>query len=589
MRQQTGRLLWCILSVLMIGATTPNVGHAQTTTRVSVDPQGKDANGPSGESALSADGRYVVFGSNASNLVAGVEKQNGDAFLYDRSTGETTRVSVGQQGGNPDGFSLMPTISADGRFVAFVSQATNLVPEDNNERLDVFVYDRTMGTTKRVSVGPMGEEMEKDSISPTISADGRYVAFEASTDIYSTGWVKSQWDVYVYDRQTETTKRVTIDQQEGDPINEFHPSISGNGRYVAFGSNHSNLVVGDGNGFQDIFVYDQQTETTERVSVNPQGGDPNGGSFWPSLSADGRYIAFVSWASNLVGDDGNDLSDIYVYDRETKSTTRVSVDLQGGDPNNHSNFPDISADGRYVAFTSWASNLVEDDGNGNIIIDGYESSDVFVFDRKRGTTSRVSVDIHGGDPNGSSGGAAINANGRYVSYYSRASNLVEGDGNGDYDVFIRDRGPAVIGLPGVRDLDGSGTADLLWRNSRSGEVAVWLMEGTRMGASSTLGGVSQDWQIAGSGDVDGNGTADVIWRNMTSGVVAIWMMRGSRISSIGFPGSASNDWEIKGVGDVDGDEKVDIFWQNATSGQVSVWRMDGSTIVSTGLVQCPAI
>lgn len=557
----------------------PSIGQAQTTTRVSVAPQGEDSNGPSGESALSANGRYVVFGSNASNLVAGVENQNGDAFLYDQSTGETTRVSVGQQGVIPDGFSGMPTLSADGRFVAFVSQATNLVPEDNNGRLDVFVYDRTIGTTMRVSVGPMGEEMDKDSIFPTISADGRYVAFEASDNIYSTGWVKSQWDVYVYDRQTETAKRVTIDQQEGDPIGEFHPAISGNGRYVAFASSASNLVTGDGNGFQDIFVYDLQTETTERVSVNPQGGDPNGGSFWPSLSADGRYIAFTSGASNLVVGDENEILDVFVYDRQMETTTRVSVDLHGGNSNEFSGFASLSADGRFVAFMSQANNLVEGDGNG--------TSDIFVFDRKRETTTRVNIGTKGEEPNEFSGGAAISDTGRYVSFWSRASNLVKEDGNGDYDVFVRDRGPAVIGPPGIRDLDGSGTADLLWRNSHSGEVAVWLMDGARMGASGTLGGVSQDWQIAGSGDVDGNGTADVIWRNITSGVVAIWMMKGSRISSIGFPGSASNAWVIKGVGDVDGNEKVDIFWQNAASGQVSVWLMDGSTIVSMGLLPAP--
>ncbi|MEO8327465.1 MAG: FG-GAP-like repeat-containing protein, partial [Nitrospirota bacterium] len=358
--------------------------------------------------------------------------------------------------------------------------------------------------------------------------------------------------------ERETTTRVSGDRQGGN-ANEgsYNPVLSADGRYVAFESLAGNLVAGDANGTLDIFVYDRQTGNTSRVSVALQGGDPDGASYQSSLSADGRYVAFNSWASNLVAGDGNETGDIFVYDRQTGTTTRVSVGLEGGDPDSYSFKPALNADGRFVAFVSAATNLVAGDRM-------HYFSDVFVYDQKTQVTSLVSVDLPGRNPNDPSLDPTLSADGRFVAFSSW-----------------------VQGPPGVRDLDGSGTADLLWRNSRSGEVAVWLMEGARMGASSTLGGVSQDWQIAGSGDVDGNGTADVIWRNTTSGVVAIWMMKGSRISSIGFPGSASNDWVIKGVGDVDGNEKVDIFWQNAASGQVSVWLMDGSTIVSTGLFNAP--
>ncbi len=558
----------------------PSIVQAQTTTRVSLNLAGGVPDSASNEPLLSADGRYVAFASSASNLVVGDGNGTTDIFVYDRQAKTTTRVSVDQHGGDPDSYSDSPAISADGRFVAFSSPATDLVPGDSNKKLDIFVYDRQAGTTTRVSVNLQSGDPDGVSSRPALSADGRFVAFESDATNLVNGDGNGTRDIFVYDRERETTTRVSGDRQGGANEGSYNSAITADGRYVAFESVASNLVAGDENETLDIFVYDRQTENTIRVSVDPQGRDPNGASYQPAFSADGRYVAFGSWASNLVAGDGNVTGDIFVYDRQTETTTRVSVGLDGGDPDSYSFNPALNADGRFVAFESAATNLVAK----NRV---HYFSDVFVYDQKTQVTSLASVDLLDRNPSDSSHEAALSADGRFVAFSSWVHDLPVGSGNGHLDVFIRDRGPAVIGPTGVRDLDGSGTADLLWRNSRSGEVAVWLMEGTRMGASSPLGGVSQDWQIAGSGDVDGNGTADVIWRNTTSGVVAIWMMKGSRISSIGFPGSASKAWVIKGVGDVDGNEKVDIFWQNAVSGQVAVWLMDGSTIVSTGLLQAP--
>lgn len=585
MRQQAGRLLWCILVVLMMGATVLSVGQAQTTERVSLDLDGGVPDNASYLPVISADGRYVAFGSWASNLVTGDGNETADIFVYDREAKTSTRVSVDQQGGDPDGYSDFPAISADGRFVAFSSLATDLVPGDSNEKLDIFIYDRQAGTTTRVSVNQQGGDPDGASVRPVLSADGRFVAFESDATNLVAGDGNGTWDIFVYDREMGTTTRVSTGQQGGDSNGgSSNSAITADGRYVAFDSVASNLVAGDANGTLDIFVYDRQTGNTIRVSVAPQGRDPNGASSEPALSADGRYVAFGSVASNLVVGDGNgrEITDIFVYDREAETTTRVNENLQGGDPNGSSSRPALSADGRFVAFSSAATNLVAGDRV-------HHFSDVFVYDQKTHVTSLVSVDLPGRTPNDSSHVSALSADGRFVALSSWVHDPPVGSDtdSGHLDVFIRDRGPAVIGPPGVRDLDGSGTADLLWRNSRRGEVAVWLMEGARMGASSTLGGVPQDWQIAGSGDVDGNGTADVIWRNTKSGVVAIWMMKGSRISSIRFPGSAANTWVIKGVGDFDGNQKVDIFWQNTVSGQVSVWLMDGATIVSTGLLPAP--
>jgi Tol biopolymer transport system component len=581
MKQQAGRLPWCILAVLIIGAMAPRVGMAQTTTRISLDLAGGIPDNASDEPLLSADGRYVAFASSASNLVAGDGNGTTDIFVYDRQAKTTTRVSVDLGGGDPDWHSSSPAISADGRFVAYSSLATDLVPGDSNEKSDIFVYDRQAGITTRVSVNLQGGDPDGASYRPALSADGRFVAFESDATNLVTGDGNGTRDIFVYDRERETTTRVSGDRQGGD-ANEgsYNSVLSADGRYVAFESVASNLVTGDENETLDIFVYDRQAGNTTRVSVAPQGRDPNGASYQPAFSADGRYVAFGSWASNLVAGDGNMTGDIFVYDRQTETTTRVSVGLEGGDPDNSSFNPALNADGRFVTFESGATNLVAGDRV-------HYFSDVFVYDQKTQITSLVSVDLPGRNLNDSSLGSALSADGRFVAFSSWVNDPPGGNVSGHLDVFLRDRGPAVIGPPGLRDLDGTGTADLLWRNSHSGEVAVWLMEGGKMGASSTLGGVPQDWQIAGSGDVDGNGTADIIWRNMTSGVVAIWMMKGSLISSIGFPGSASKDWIIKGVGDFDGNEKIDIFWRNAKSGQVSVWIMDGSTVVSTGLFHAP--
>ena len=519
MRQQAGRLLWCILAVLMIGATIPNVGHAQTTRRVVMDPAGGELNGISRHPSLSADGRYVAFEFWAQDLASQEEVWKSNIFVYDRETETTSRVSVDPPGGDFEVQRYNPALSAGGRFVAFEFWAADPESEEGNGKSGILVFDRKTEATTRVSVDSQGKDLNGNIYHPALSADGRYVAFPFLPDLLSV----------------------------------------------------------DGNRKSDVLVFDRGTGATTKVSVDPQSSDLDGYSYHPALSADGRFVAFESWVLDPKSENGNRVSKIFVVDREIGTTTQVSLDPQGGDLNRYSYNPTLSADGRFVAYESLAQNLDLRELRRKIL----------VFDRKTEATMRVSVDSQGRDLDGFSFHPTLSADGRYVAFDSWTGNPGVGDGNGDYDVFVRDRGPAVIGPPGERDLDGTGTADLLWRNSRSGEVAVWLMEGAKMGASSTLGGVSQDWQIAGSGDVDGNGTADIIWRNMTSGVVAIWMMKGSRISSIGFPGSASKDWVIKGVGDFDGNEKVDIFWRNPKSGQVSVWIMDGSTVVSTGLFNAP--
>jgi Tol biopolymer transport system component len=348
----------------------------EQTARVSVASDGTQGNGPSSWPSISADGRYVAFVSGADNLVSGDTNGRDDIFVYDRQTGQTTRVSVASDGTQGNGFSWQPSISSDGRYVAFLSGANNLVPGDTNWYEDVFVHDRQTGQTTRVSVASNGSQGDEESGAPSISADGRFVAFASAADNLAPGG-RSGMDVFVRDRQTGRTSRVSVrtDGRGGNHLSYF-PSISGDGRCVAFNSLATNLVPNDTNGCDDIFVHDRATGQTTRVSVASDGTQGDAWSYGASVSADGRYVGFRSLASNLVAGDTNACEDTFVHDRQTGHTTRVSVASDGTQGNGWSEFPSLSAEGRYVAFRSGASNLVVGDTN--------RADDVFVRDRGGG-------------------------------------------------------------------------------------------------------------------------------------------------------------------------------------------------------------
>ena len=397
-----------------------------------MDSAGTEGDNESNSPSISADGRYVAFESFATDLVAGDTNGLFDIFVHDRLTDQTTRVSVDSAGNQGNGGSYSPSISGDGRYVAFHSCASNLVSGDTNLWDDIFVHDRQTGVTTRVSVDSAGNQGNRYSNNPCISADGRYVAFYSkATNLVSedtNGWE----DIFVHDRQTGDTTRVSVDSA-GNQANErsYVPWISADGRYVTFQSLATNLVSGDTNGAWDLFVHDRQTGQTTRVSVDSAGNEGNGKSTYSTISADGRYVAFASEASNLVPSDTNGYRDLFVRDRQTGQTSRVSLDSAGNQANGDSNFfspPAISADGRYVAFMSEASNLVTGDTNGK--------RDIFVHDRETHQTIRVSVDSAENEGNGSSYCPAISADGRCVAFWSYASNLVPGDTNGVEDVFV---------------------------------------------------------------------------------------------------------------------------------------------------------
>jgi Tol biopolymer transport system component len=410
---------------------------------------------------ISGNGRFVAFTSAAQNLVPGDTNEKEDVFVYDVSNARTTRASVSssEEEGH-DGIRGMPAISPDGRYVAFSSESSNLVAGDDHECeysitgeryscWDILLRDRVEGTTELVSITSSGEQVDGNSFDPVLSSNADHVVFTAQASNIS-GPPPSSCSaeahcshIYVRDRFAETTRAIstaspkTKTTTDGDG-GSGDPSISGDGGVVAFYSVASNFVRNDNNGHADIIIW-RRGGGYSRASISSSGREANGPSDSPSISSNGRVVAFVSNATNLVPGDTNDHQDIFVRDMAAHRTSRVSIATSGSEANGPSGMPALSADGRYVIFSSEASNLVSDDTNGD--------SDVFVHDRSTGRTTRVSVSTYGAQGNGASQAGTISADGRRIAFNSEASNLVAEDSEdcprrepagSCWDVFIRD-------------------------------------------------------------------------------------------------------------------------------------------------------
>ena len=423
----------CVLLCLVLSGHRALAGAIERVSVSSAEEEGNDTSGYPGGFAISADARFVAFHSEASNLVLGDTNRWEDVFVRDRLTGDTERVSVSSAGEEGEWGSIYPAISADGRFVTFQSDATNLVPGDTNLSDDVFVRDRLAGTTERVSVSGAGYEANGLSRAAAISADGRFIAFWSEATNLVPSDTNGCTDVFVRDRLAGTTERVNVSSAgaQGNGDSFFRLSISADGRFVAFQSDATNLVPGDTNGCTDVFVRDRLAGTTERASVSSAGEEGNSLCYVGGISADGRYVAFTSYADNLVLGDSNRWEDVFVRDRLAGTTERVSVSGAGDEGDGESFLAAISADGRFVAFQSEATNLVPGDTN--------DSRDIMVHDRLTGATERVSVSSAGEEGQGDSYGVAVSADGRCLAFGSGAPNLVPGDTNGYWDVFVRDR------------------------------------------------------------------------------------------------------------------------------------------------------
>jgi Tol biopolymer transport system component len=507
--------------------------------------------------------------------------------------GDTELVSISANApipvGVPRGPSESPTISADGRFVAFASSADNFVEDDTNGDTDVFVYDRVAGITTRVSVSSAGEQSDKFSMTPGVSADGRLVVFSSrATNLFGNDTNRDNMDVFVHDRSTGSTVPASVSRSGGTGDDDsFGGTVSGDGRYVAFASLATDLVAVDTNDVADVFVRDTSTGITTRVSVASSGAQAIAGRFQrgstsPAISADGRYVFFQSDAPNLVDGDTNEVPDVFMHDTTAGTTIRVNVGAGGEQPapgrfGGGSGRPAISADGGVLAFVSAAPNLVVGDTNdvadvfvrerttGTIIrikppageylgsgspalsADGrfvtfVSGTHAYVLDRDNGQITRLSVATAGSPGNGQSANPSISADGRYAVFQSAANNLVPGDTGDASDVFLRDRvARTTIRVEPVPVLIYGGNDDSDTRSGRAlsadGRYAVFSS------LASTL--VSDDT----------NAASDAFVRDLASGET----MRVS-VDSTGVPGNGDS-----GGAAITPDGRYVVFHSDATN------------------------
>jgi Tol biopolymer transport system component len=407
-------------------------GAQPATELVSVTPSGASADEvlAFGRPQWSANGR-VVFTSASAKLVPGDTNGRRDVFVRDLATGTTTLVSTGLNGVPANNDSDDASISADGRYVAFGSLASNLVAGDTNGFSDVFVRDLQTGTTARLSLPPGGGQANGNSAlgSPAmISADGRSVAFSSTAQNLAPGKPDFTREVYLADRETGTVVRASVPQGGGWANGASDAASVSNDGVVAFQSAASNLVANDGNGARDVFLRDTSAGTTLLVSHAPTGEAANGASTagLPGITPDGTHVVFASGASNLVSDDTNLAGDVFLYDRPSDAFTLVSTGDGGAPAKGTSTDPSVSDDGRWVAFASFAANIVPGDADG--------TTDIFVRDVDAGVTQRASVTAAGEDPDGISQLPTLSPDGAEVAFTSKASNLVPADGAG-WDVF----------------------------------------------------------------------------------------------------------------------------------------------------------
>jgi uncharacterized repeat protein (TIGR01451 family) len=437
-----GRVARSVLIVLFaLGLLSPTTAFAHVpgvTERVSVDSAGNQANDISAflsPPAISTDGRFVAFDSAATNLIAGGNLPD-NIFVHDRRTGATEEVSVSSAGKEGQGLSSSPALSADGRFVAFDSEASNLVAGDKNGTTDVFRHDRTTGQTILVSVNSAGKQANGDSHAPAISADGRFIAFHTIAALVPQD-TNNAVDVYVRDIQTGVTKLVSVatDGTAGNNLSAIQ-AISADGRFVAFVSEATNLIPNDiVDTNPNVYVRDLVAGTTELASVGSDGTHASvlfNGDL--SISADGRFVAF-STLDSLVPADTFQGSDIYLHDRQTGTTELISQNSSGQVEDGESHSPSVSADGRFVAFQSLADNIVPETSL-------FQDEDIFVRDRQTATTYRISESTDGMKGNDRSLTSSISGDGLVVAFSSDATNLVLNDTNGVRDIFVHDDRPA---------------------------------------------------------------------------------------------------------------------------------------------------
>lgn len=452
------------LSLLPFTFLLLNFLSTQTTTsvngfiiRASNNQVGSVANGRSWQPDISRDGQFIVFESEATDLIGGDTNGEGDIYLFNRGDGTLSRISEPANGSEPNGWSRNPVLSASGRYVAFTSNADNLVTGDINTFYDIFVYDQVTAQLRLVSVASDGTPADLFSYNPAISADGRFIAYGS----YATNLTTpapgpfNQWQVYLHDRDPdgdtlfdEPGQILTIPisiSSNGDFANNFagftgRLAVSDDGMIIAFVSAADNLVANDTNGVDDVFVHLRDPDNdnipdepgqieTIRISVSSSGTQGNARSFDVQMSADGEWLVFNSEATNFVTGDTNNREDVFLHNRTTGETTRVSVSSSGAENPGGGVVPDISANGRYITFHANNSNLTNPTCLSMLDC-------VYRHDRLTGITELVTFDPNGTPSAGHTYQPAISGDGHRIAFLSENGFLVDNSSNLEPNVYL---------------------------------------------------------------------------------------------------------------------------------------------------------
>ena len=402
---------------------------SSTTQRASLSISGIQGNAASLGAAVSSSGTAVAFQSTATNLVTGDTNGVSDVFRRDLVSNQTIRASVTSFGSQTNGASTSAALG-DADLVVFLSSATNIVGGDLNNADDGFLRFLQGGEPYSARVTNTSSHSNANSQASDMDASGRGIVFRS----FASNLVPDPlgfWDIFKFNRDSlymQVASRSNEWELGNDSSN--NPAVSADGRRIAFESYASNLVVGDTNNRLDVFVRFDDSSTI-RVSESSAGAQANHHSQTPVISANGRYVAFASEATNLVSGDTNGFADVFLHDIDTGLTTRLSTSSSGQQCNDHAFPTAISADGNFVVFNSRATNLVAGDTNG--------VTDVFLRNVSAGTTERVSVSSAGAQGNELSRDGDISADGSLIVFESDATNLVAGDTNNSRDVFVRNR------------------------------------------------------------------------------------------------------------------------------------------------------
>lgn len=434
-------LLLCVLVLLVLqpvpaGAVGEVYQRPGRNELISVSTDGVQPDSDSLFAGMTPDARLVVFASKSPDVVSNDTNDEDDIFIRDREAGTTTLVSVAADGGPTNGQSMQPAISANGRYVVFLSYATNLVgdPAETPSVRRVYVRDLQTQTTERVIHAFNGGPPNDDTLQPSISGDGRLVTFHSFATDLVPGDTNAKADVFIVDRDSDTTRLVSVGtggiQADGSST---APEISDDGHTVLFTSVATNLVEGDNNGVKDAFVADLENDSIEMASVSPSGAPGNGVSdtLGSSITPDGRFVAFQSDASNLIPNDTNSDNDVFLRDRATGRTERVNVDSDGIEIAK-SNSPSLSDDGRYVAFYSIAP--------GEDPTSFTWGSDVWLLDRVTRATELISATPFGLPNKYQNENPIVSGDGSYVVFQTDGGEFVPSDSNGAMDIVGRDRG-----------------------------------------------------------------------------------------------------------------------------------------------------